>query len=75
MHSQLKRNNVGHTERMDAEMLCDIARSAFEVANRLLSCGQRYAQALRSSETGSRQIYREESLTVEMATVLHACEG
>lgn len=52
------------------QVLCNIARSAFEVVNRLLSRDQLLARALRSSETSSRQIYREECLTVEMAATL-----
>lgn len=52
------------------QVLCDIARSAFEVVSRLLSRDQLLARELRSSDTGSRQIYREECLTVEMAATL-----
>jgi len=50
--------------------LCDIARTAFEVVNRLLSRDQLLAPALRSETTTSRQVYREECITVEMATTL-----
>lgn len=52
------------------KVLCDVARSAFEVVGRLLARDQFLARELRSSTTGSRQIYREESLTVEMAATL-----
>lgn len=52
------------------KILCDIARSAFRVVDRLLSRDQLLAHELRSSETGSRQIYREECITVEIATEL-----
>lgn|GEM_PF-1322495 len=51
-------------------ILCDIAHCAFEVISRLLSRDQLIARGLRSTETGSRQIYREECITVEMATEL-----
>jgi hypothetical protein len=51
-------------------ILCNIAHCAFEVINRLLSRDQLLARGLRSSETGSRQIYREECITVEIATEL-----
>ncbi|HEX9563665.1 MAG TPA: DUF6615 family protein [Gemmatimonadaceae bacterium] len=51
-------------------MLCDIARTAFAVVGRLLSRDQLLARELRSSTTGSRQIYREECITVEMASEL-----
>jgi hypothetical protein len=52
------------------KVLCDVARSAFEVVGRLLARDQLLARELRSSTTGSRQIYREECLTVEMAATL-----
>lgn len=52
------------------KILCDIARCAFEVINGLLLRDRSFARDLRSPETGSRQIYREESITVEMATTL-----
>jgi hypothetical protein len=52
------------------KVLCDIAHSAFEVVNRLLSRDQLLAHELRSATTGSRQIYREECITVEMAATL-----
>lgn len=58
------------SENYNRKVLCDIAHTAFEVVNRLLSQDQSLASELRSSTTGSRQIYREESITVEMATTL-----
>lgn len=54
----------------DRQVLCDIARTAFSVVSRLLARDQLLARDLRSSTTGSRQIYREECITVEMATEL-----
>jgi hypothetical protein len=51
-------------------VLCHIARTAFGVVDRLLSRDQLLARDLRSSTTGSRQIYREECITVEMVTEL-----
>lgn len=57
-------------EGRDRQVLCGIARTAFEVVGRLLSRDQLLAGDLRSSTTGSRQIYREECITVEMATEL-----
>ena len=57
-------------ENQDRQVLCDIARTAFAVVGRLLSRDQLLARDLRSSTTGSRQIYREECITVEMATEL-----
>ncbi len=52
------------------KVLCDIANCAFEVINNLLARDQELARELRSRETSSHQIYREESITVEMATEL-----
>ena len=52
------------------QVLCDIARSAFEVVNRLLDRDQLLARELRSDSTTSRQVYREECITVEMAATL-----
>lgn len=52
------------------KVLCDIARCAFEVVNGLLLRDQLLAPDLRSATTGSRQIYREECITVEMAATL-----
>lgn len=52
------------------QVLCDMARSAFEVVNRLLARDQLLARELRSDATTSRQIYREECITVEMAATL-----
>lgn len=52
------------------QVLCNIARSAFEVVNRLLARDQLLAQGMRSEATTSRQIYREECITVEMAATL-----
>lgn len=57
-------------EGQDRQVLCEIARTAFAVVGRLLSRDQLLAEGLRSSTTGSRQIYREECITVEMATEL-----
>ncbi|MBX3464252.1 MAG: hypothetical protein KF830_13860 [Planctomycetes bacterium] len=57
-------------EDQDRRVLCDIARSAFGVVDRLLSRDQLLSRELRSSTTGSRQIYREECITVEVATEL-----
>jgi hypothetical protein len=57
-------------EESNREILCNIARSAFEVVTRLLSRDQLLSHSLRTRETGSRQIYREECITVEMATEL-----
>jgi hypothetical protein len=54
----------------DRRVLCDIARSAFGVVDRLLSRDQLLSRELRSSTTGSRQIYREECITVAVATEL-----
>lgn len=57
-------------ESQDRQVLCNIARTAFAVVGRLLSRDQLLANELRSSTTGSRQIYREECITVEMASEL-----
>jgi hypothetical protein len=57
-------------EGFNRKVLCDIARCAFEVVNRLLSRDRLLAQELRSPVTGSHQIYREECITVEMAATL-----
>jgi len=57
-------------EPTNRRVLCDIARAAFEVVNRLLDRDQLLAQQLRTDITTSRQIYREECITVEMATTL-----
>lgn len=57
-------------EDRDRQILCGIARTAFEVVNRLLSRDQLLAREVRSSTTGSRQIYGEECITVEMVTEL-----
>lgn len=57
-------------EDRNRKILCDIARSAFRVVSRLLARDQLLARELRSHITGSRQIYREECLTVEMAATL-----
>lgn len=59
-----------NSEDNNRKVLCDIAHSVFEVVNRLLSRDQLLARELRSTETGSRQIYREECITVEMAATL-----
>ncbi|MEP0847476.1 MAG: hypothetical protein HRF50_11765 [Phycisphaerae bacterium] len=57
-------------EAANRQILCDIARTAFEVVNRLLARDQRLARELRSETTTSRQVYREECITVEMAATL-----
>ena len=54
----------------DRQVLCGIAHDGFEVVSRLLSRDQLLAEDLRSPETGSRQIYREECITVELAATL-----
>lgn len=57
-------------EVVNRQVLCDIARAAFEVINRLLARDQLLARQLRSDRTMSRQICREECITVEMAATL-----
>ncbi len=57
-------------EAANRQVLCDIARTAFEVINRLLARDQLLARELRSETTTSRQVYREECITVEMAATL-----
>lgn len=57
-------------EATNRKILCDISRTAFEVVNRLLARDQLLARELRSDTTTSRQIYREECITVEMAATL-----
>jgi len=57
-------------EAANRQLLCDIARTAFESVNRLLARDQLLARELRSDETKSRQLYREECITVEMAATL-----
>lgn len=52
------------------KVLCDIANCAFDVVNGLITRDQLLASDLRSTTTGSRQIYREECITVEMASTL-----
>lgn len=51
-------------------ILCQIANRAFEVVSRLLERDRLLAESLRTSVTTSRQIYREECITVEMASTL-----
>ena len=51
-------------------VLCNIANCAMDVVSNLLRRDQLLAESLRSSETLSRQIFREESITVEMAAAL-----
>jgi hypothetical protein len=51
-------------------VLCQIANCAFEVVGNLLNRDQLLAEKLRSPETVSRQIYREECITLEMASTL-----
>lgn len=62
-------------EDRERQILCDIAQSAFGVVNRLLARDQLLARGLRSSTTGSRQIYREECITVEVAAELRELFG
>lgn len=57
---------VGHNRKV----LCDIARSAFAVVNQLLRRDELLAGDLRSQTTRSRQIYREEHISVELAATL-----
>lgn len=57
-------------EAVNRQVLCDIARTAFEVVNRLLARDQLLARELQSETTASRQVYREECITVEMAATL-----
>lgn len=57
-------------ESLIRKVQCDIAHCAFEVINRLLSRDQLFAREIRAQETYSRQIYREESITTEMAVTL-----
>ncbi len=52
------------------KILCDIANCAFDVVSQLLNRDQLLARQLRSDSTTSRQIYREEGITVEMASTL-----
>lgn len=54
----------------DRKVLCDISNSAFGVVTKLLARDQELARQLLSSKTSSRQIYREECLTIEMAVTL-----
>jgi len=58
------------SEAANRQVLCDIARAAFEVVNRLLARDQLLARELLSEVTTSHQIYREECITAEMATTL-----
>jgi hypothetical protein len=51
-------------------ILCQIANCAFEIVGRLLERDQLLAESLRSTETNSRQIFREESITLEMVATL-----
>lgn len=57
-------------EGTNRKVLCDIARCAFEVINGLLSRDRLLAREMRSPTTGSRQVHREECITVEMAATL-----
>lgn len=52
------------------EVLCAIARTAFETVSTLLRRDQKVARELRTNATGSRQIYREESITEHMLSEL-----
>jgi hypothetical protein len=54
----------------DQTVLCRIANSAFEVVSNLLNRDQLLAETLRSSKTRSHQIFREECITLEMASTL-----
>jgi hypothetical protein len=51
-------------------ILCQIANCAFEVVSKLLHRDQLLAEALRSSATTSRQIFREECITLDMVSTL-----
>jgi hypothetical protein len=51
-------------------VLCQIANCAFDVVGNLLNRDQLLAKELRSSKTRSRQIFREECITLEMASTL-----
>jgi hypothetical protein len=51
-------------------VLCQIANCAFKVVSHLLHRDQLLAKELRSSMTMSRQIFREECITLEMAATL-----
>jgi hypothetical protein len=51
-------------------VLCKIANCAFGVVGNLLNRDQLLAEKLRSSKTKSRQIFREECITLEMAATL-----
>jgi hypothetical protein len=51
-------------------ILCEISNCAFEAVSDLLSRDQLLAKELRNSETISRQIFREECITLEMASRL-----
>lgn len=57
-------------EDTNRKILCDIARCAFEVINNLLRRDRQLASDLRSDTTQSRQVYREESITTEVAVTL-----
>lgn len=57
-------------EAANRQVLCEIAHTAFEVVSRLLARDQLLARNLRSETTTSRQVYREECITVEVATTL-----
>jgi hypothetical protein len=51
-------------------ILCQIANCAFEVVSGLLNRDQLLAETLRSPETSSHQIFREECITVDMVSTL-----
>jgi len=57
-------------ESVNRKILCDIAHFTFKVVNKWLSRDQLLACKLRSSETGSHQIVNEETITVDLATML-----
>lgn len=52
------------------KILCDIARYAFGAVNQVLRRDELLARDLRSKTTLSRQVYREEHITAEMAATL-----
>lgn len=57
-------------EVINQKVQCDIAHCTFEVINRLLSRDKLLAREIRSDGTLSRQVYREECITVEIAAAL-----
>ncbi len=55
---------------VNRKILCNIAHFAFEVVNDLLARDQLLSNKLRSHETSSRQIFREETITELLVTSL-----